>query len=657
MCGIAGILNYIRNIPDPALTQKMLAQIEYRGPDESGIYAGENISMGTVRLSIIDLVSGNQPMSTPEKDLWIVFNGEIFNYIELRNELKKKGYQFRTQSDTEVLLLLYKEYKEKCLQKLNGQFAFAIWNSQNKELFLARDRFGIRPLFYTLVNDDFVFASEIKCLLQHNLLQPEMDLFALSQIFTFWTTLSPKTIFKNIYELPPGYFLLKKPDSTNVMQYWKYCFPSVSQRYKSLHIEDVLPEFEALLRDSVRLRLRADVPVAAYLSGGIDSSVATYFIKNIDHSVLNTYSIKFTDNEFDESAYQEEMSAWLSTKHKTFECRNEDIALNFPEVIYHAEIPLLRTGSVPMYLLSKNVSDDGIKVVMTGEGADEILGGYNIFKEAAIREFWAKEPESVYRPRLLGKLYPYMEQFKGRSQYSLRFFYGYQLENTGSPVYSHLIRWNNSSHIKSFFSQDVKNMINNYDPVDQLMSVLPEDIRGWESLAKAQWLETTVFMSGYLLSSQGDRVSMANSVEGRYPFLDHRLTEFCAQLPAGLKLKGLTEKFILKKLMNNRLPKSVINRPKQAYRAPVIKSFLSPLTPAYVSDILSERYIKDFGIFDSKMVNKLMNKALSGTLITENENMAFAGILSTQILINLFIRRRELPVTDRLHSDCRIIFE
>ncbi len=657
MCGIAGLLNYNLPLNNLDVLKNMLSQIEYRGPDESGIYIGEHIGLGNVRLSIIDLIHGKQPMSTPDEDLWIILNGEIFNYIELRKELKESGYQFRTNSDTEVLLLLFKEYGENCLARLNGQFAFAIWNKNNKELFLARDRVGIRPLFYSSINGNFIFSSEIKSLFKFLELKPEINYQALSQVFTFWTTLSPNTVFKNIYELPPGCYMKVNPSGQQIKRYWQLKFPSRNQNHELDDLNRAMEEFESLLSDAVRIRLRADVPVAAYLSGGIDSSATTYFIKKAAPDMLTTYSIGFSDAEFDETPYQKEVSSWLGTSHIAFKCYNEDIAINYPQVIWHSEIPLLRTGPVPMYLLSKNVHQNKIKVVITGEGADEMLAGYNIFKEAIIREFWSKQPDSKYRPLLLQKLYPYLSQFQGRNKKILKFFFGYKLQETNSPFYSHFIRWNNAEHLKAYFSKDFKNNIADKDPLDYLFSQLPVGFESWDLLSRAQWLESSIFMSGYLLSSQGDRVSMANSVEGRYPFLDYRVIEYCANLPGNFKLNGLTEKYILKKLMRDRLPEKIINRPKQAYRAPIARSFLKTNAPDYIQDYLSTNKIMDFQIFNVDLVHKLIERMNLNHTISEIDNMALAGILSTQMWIDYFINKKTPFKTNRLKSDCRIIFD
>ena len=609
-------------------------QIQYRGPDESGIYIGKGVGLGSVRLSIIDLAQGQQPMSDETGEFWIVFNGEIFNYIELRDELIALGYRFRTGSDTEVLLLLFKHYREKCLEKLNGQFAFAIWDTQRKELFLGRDRVGIRPLFYYRDGETFVFGSEIKCLMESGQVKAEIDPESLNRVFTFWTIPSPGTMFKGVKELPPGHYMVVREHETEIKPYWELSFQGESGGDETRSLSDSMEEFESILADSVRLRLRADVPVAAYLSGGIDSSATTWLIKQIEPGVLNTFSLGFESREFDETAFQQSVAEQLETTHRSITCKNSDVADHFAQVLWHTEIPLLRTGAVPMFLLSGLVNDSGIKVVITGEGADEFLGGYNIFKETIIREFWSREPSSKIRPLLLQKLYPYLAQFQGRNNALLKMFFGYRLNDTDSPAYSHLIRWNNSLHIKEHIRKDFLN--GSADPVESFISTLPEGLGDLDLLSRAQWLESTLFMSGYLLSSQGDRMGMAHSVEGRYPFLDHRVIEFCSKLPWNHKIRGLNEKYLMKKLMDGRLPDEVVHRPKQAYRAPVASSLTSEKAPEYLREVLSPGMLSKYGIFNTASVEKLLGKMGEGKTVTENENMAVAGILSTQILMDMF---------------------
>jgi len=353
MCGIVGIYNSTEPLQSPEnLLQRMLGRIQYRGPDESGIYINNRVAMGSVRLSIIDIQSGQQPLSSSDGKYWIVFNGEIFNYIELKTDLKCLGYSFRTESDTEVLLNAYMEYGSDCLNRLNGQFVFAIWNNEKKELFLARDRVGIRPLFYTRTeNNTFLFGSEIKTLFEHPGVKAEIDSVSMSQIFTFWSTLTPRTVFKKIFELAPGHFMKISDGQYVIKPFWSLRFPVNKESCFKGSIDDAAAELENLLTDAVRIRLRADVQVAAYLSGGLDSSATTALIKKIMPETLQTFSIGFEDNEFDETLFQQEVSKYLGTRHTAFTCTRQDIGNYFPQVVWHSEIPILRTAPVPMFCL------------------------------------------------------------------------------------------------------------------------------------------------------------------------------------------------------------------------------------------------------------------------------------------------------------------
>jgi asparagine synthase (glutamine-hydrolysing) len=634
MCGVAGIIDYQSKTNSKSLIESMLRTIIYRGPDESGIYHSPIATLGNVRLSIIDIAGGQQPLSDPSGRYWIVFNGEIFNYLDLRKDLEGKGCIFRTQSDTEVLVQLYTVYGKRCLDLLNGQFAFAIWDKMKEELFIARDRVGIRPLFYNIHDGVFSFASEIKALFQQKNIKREFCSESLAQIYTLWTTITPDVAFKNIYELSPGHFATYNRKGLKIEKYWDLSFNNTDS---TLSFQDAIDRFPELFSDAVRIRLRADVEVAAYLSGGIDSSATVSYIKNIEPGILNTFSIGFEEKDFDESKYQEEAVKYFKTAHKSMKCSSKDIADYFPKVIWHAETPMTRTAPAPMLLLAKLVRDNNIKVVITGEGSDEILAGYDIFREAMIRRKWASQPDSVTQPLLLKKLYPDIPHLKNANPNVLKMFFGYKLNEVNNPFYSHLLRWNNSNHIKKHFSGDLKNELEGYSPFDELTKKIPENFNKWDPLAKAQWLETAIFMSGYLLSSQGDRMAMANSVEGRYPFLDYRLIEFCNSLPSDFKLNGLNEKYLLKKLLKNKIPESIIKRPKQPYRAPIQSVFLSKNAPEYVKYMLSDTYTKSVGIFNHDSISTLLSRIEKTGISSEMDNMVITSVISTHLLYYQFI--------------------
>ena len=459
MCGIVGIAKLNKqDTVDGLHLRQMLSMIRHRGPDEFGIYQDTFVGLGSARLSIIDLATGQQPITNEDESCWIVFNGEIFNYIELRQELEIQGHHFTTQSDTEVILHLYEEYGVECLSHLNGQFALAIWDSRKERLFLGRDRMGIRPLFYTEQDGTLIFGSEIKAILAHPNVQAEIDSESLHQIFTVWTTLSPNTAFKNIVELPPGHYLVAQNQSIHVMPYWELDFQGdTSTEITPKLISQYREELQELLIDATTIRLRADVPVGAYLSGGLDSSIITSIIRHYTSNRLDTFSITFDDPDFDESSYQQQMVDLIGTQHQITHTTQQAIGDIFPDVIWHTEIPILRTAPAPMYFLSKLVNDNHYKVVMTGEGADEFFGGYNIFKETMVRRFWAKQPESEIRPLLLQKLYPYLAS-SSRNTAFFQAFFKQNLSDTHLNHYSHILRWKNTERLKRFLAPDVRDM-------------------------------------------------------------------------------------------------------------------------------------------------------------------------------------------------------
>ena len=407
MCGIAGFVRLDPGAarPDDALLRRMLGALRHRGPDAFGTYRDAIAGLAHARLSIIDLSTGQQPLSNEDGSLWIVFNGEIFNYLELRDELVAHGHRFRTASDTEVLVHAWEQWGEDALSRLNGQWAFALWDSRGKRLVLSRDRLGVRPIYLTRTGGRLVFASEIKGLFADPGVSRALDPVGLDQVFTFWTTVAPRTPFQGIEELPPGHTLVVDlaagaPRET-LRSYWTPSFPPRGAE-PAISIEDAAEGLRDRLERAVTLRLlRADVPVGCYLSGGIDSSVIAALCRRAKSGAFRTFSLRFADEEFDETPYQRLMAERLDAEHAEVVCTRADIARVFPDVIEHTERPILRSAPAPMYLLSRLVRDADFKVVLTGEGSDEMLAGYDIFREAKVRAFWAREPESVSRPRLL----------------------------------------------------------------------------------------------------------------------------------------------------------------------------------------------------------------------------------------------------------------
>ncbi|MDH3890966.1 MAG: asparagine synthase (glutamine-hydrolyzing) [candidate division Zixibacteria bacterium] len=644
MCGIAGYFKLNSNtLPDEQLIGRMVNIMRHRGPDEFGVYLDDNCVLGHARLSIIDLTSGSQPLCNEDGSLWIVYNGEVYNYIELREELKTAGHHFRTQSDTEVIVHAWEQWGRDCLDRFNGQFAFAIYDRNKRSLFVARDRLGIRPVFYTVHDGRFVFASEIKGIFCDPSIQPCLDYKGLDEIFTWWTTTPPRTAFERISELPAGSFLQIKEEQIESGRWWDMSFPTEFDRSRSS--DSWAEELHELLVDAVRLRLRADVPVGAYLSGGLDSSATTALIRQFTDNRVETFSIAFQDKAYDESGYQREMADYLGTNHHQVSCTYQDIATNFPHVIRHAERPILRTAPTPLYMLSELVRGNNFKVVLTGEGADEIFGGYDLFKETLVRKFWSRQPDSEWRPLLLRKLYPTLPLSPGRARFYLETFYKAGLSESDAWLFSHQPRINTTVKLKDYFTDEAKQRIGDHDSLEAFGRDLPDQFQDWHHLLRAQFLEAKSLLSGYLLSSQGDRVSAANSVEGRYPFLDHRVVELGSRIPPWLKIRGLNEKAILKRAMKKELPPRIVERVKQPYMAPDSNSFFCEDPPAYVEEMLSEECLARTGLFKPEAVAKLRTKCarLSHAHLSFKDNMSFIGILSTQLLVQQFIDQSEKP--------------
>jgi asparagine synthase (glutamine-hydrolysing) len=639
MCGIAGFVAEGINLQDDSVIRRMIHAIRHRGPDATGVYLDESAALGHARLSIIDLAGGGQPMCNEDGSLWITFNGEIFNYLELRIDLIARGHVFSTKSDTEVILHLFEEYGQDCVSRINGQWAFAIWDKKRRRLFLSRDRFGVRPLFYAEAQGAFLFASEIKALFTWPGFERRLDLEALNEIFTFWHTLPPRTAFQGVKELPPGHSALLDGGRITIERYWDLAYQARGLHSNGDFSEDDCAErLLALLEDATRLRLRADVPVGAYLSGGIDSTLIASLVKRTGVTRLNTFSVRFEDSELDEGPFQSEAVKSLGTDHREILCSNRQIGEIFPDVIWHAEKPVIRTAPAPLYLLARLVRQSGYKVVLTGEGADEVLGGYDIFKEAKVRAFWASQPDSKLRPLLLRKLYPYQSRTQMQSPAYLSAFFHAGEADRQSPFFSHLPRWRMTSRLKSFFSDEAKSQLAGEAPLEWLGSALPERFAGWDAFTKAQYLEASYLLPGYILSSQGDRVAMAHAVEGRFPFLDYRVAAFACKLPSRLLMKVLKEKYLLKRSARNLVPRAVLERHKQPYRAPDARSFFCAGAADYVSELLSPGRIREDGVFHPGAVERLVEKARRGDVAGVADNMAVVGILSTQLLIHRFIR-------------------
>jgi asparagine synthase (glutamine-hydrolysing) len=643
MCGIAGIVDLAGgNPPDSATIRRMISALRHRGPDEFGIYLDERTGLGHARLSIIDLATGQQPLASEDGSILIVYNGEVYNYVELREELRALGRPFKTSSDTEVIVQAYRQWGEEMVDRLNGQFAFALWDASKSRLFMARDRLGIRPLYWSMRSGRFHFASEVKAIFTDPSVPRELDPRGIDQIFTFWTTVAPTTPFRGINELPPGCTLTLDaglPGSPELREkrYWELRYPEEGASH-ALSLEEASEELLERLHRATELRmLRADVPVGSYLSGGIDSSVIAALGRRAKEGTFRTYSVRFADEEFDETGYQKMMVDHLHSDHADIMCERKGIAAIFPDVIYHTERPVLRTAPAPLFMLSGLVRDNGFKVVLTGEGSDEILAGYDIFREAKIRAFWSRQPESTRRPLLLERLYPYMARSPSASRAMARKFFGQGLELAGRPGFSHHPRWSATAALKRLFSPTMREAVSGTEAAEELVSTLPEEFGSWDLLSQSQYLEITTLLSGYLLSSQGDRMLMAHSVEGRFPFLDHEVVQFCNSLPPSYKLRVLDEKHLLKRCSRGLVPDPILTRPKQPYRAPDAPSFVGGESGdlAYVGRVMSPEAVLAAGIFDAGGITRLKAKCEAQAergQFSNSDNMAFIGVLSTQLL-------------------------
>ncbi len=651
MCGVAGYWHLGNRPVDGAALRRMTRALAHRGPDDEGYHEAPGIALGHRRLAIIDLDSGQQPLCNEDGSIWVVFNGEIFNYLELRADLEKRGHHFRTRSDTETLVHLYEEKGLAFVDELNGQFAIVLWDARRRRLVLVRDRVGIRPLFHaTLTDGTVLFGSEMKALFAHGALRPEVDPVAVGQIANFWVSVPPRTPFKGVEELAPGRMLVLEEDGRRTLStYWRHQFPA-EHDYEERSFEYWKQELQAVLHDAVRLQLRSDVPVAAYLSGGLDSSILTALVQRHHIQDLTTFSVGFADARFDEREFQQQVVRHLQTRHRSVEVTGDDIGLALSDVVWYAERPMMRTAPAPLLRLSKLVRDSGIKVVLTGEGADELFGGYNIFREDKVRRFWARHPDSPWRPALLSKLYPYIER-DAKTDAFWRMFFRAGLEETTDPYYSHRRRWHNTSQIRRVFTPEFREQMHGDEAMmAELETYLDPGRERWHPLCRAQYLEMSLFMSGYLLSSQGDRVMMGNSIEGRVPFLDHRVIELAARIPPRLKLRVLEEKYILKRAFEDILPPAVAARPKHPYRSP-ISECLNGNTDHLAASLLRPDALRQSGFANPDAITKLLSKASPGGAgLGERDEMALATVASLQLLNHLFVENSISTHRERHHE-------
>ena len=622
----------------------MAGELEHRGPDGVGLYRDERFGMVNTRLAIVDLTGGDQPIGNEDGRYWAMQNGEIFNYPELTRELTALGHRFRTRSDTEVLVHAYEQWGEAFLERLNGEFAIAIWDRRTRELFLARDRFGIRPLFLADLGGDVAFASEPAALLRHPSAERRLDPFALVETFTLWSVLPDRSAFPGIHELPAGHHLRIGPDGRGpAVRWWDLAF-APREGTRTERPEALAEELRVLLDDATRIRLRADVPVGAYLSGGLDSSITSLLARRHVPQELRAFGVGFEDPRFDESRFQDRMARALGVDLTRITVSGGDVAASFPEVVRRAATPLLRTAPAPLLRLSAAVRDTGMKVVLTGEGADELFGGYGIFQETMVRRFWARDPESTLRPRLLGRIYPYLAHDLAKGGGFMAEFFKAGLEDVDDPLYGLRPRMATTRRNLRFLSADARAAAAEVgDPAERLIARLPARFAEFGPLGQAQYLEIATFMSGYLLHGQGDRMLMAHGVEGRFPFLDVRVAEFAAALPERMRLRDVEEKRLLRTAFADLLPPEIAKRPKRPYRAPIVRSFFGPDAPDYVRETLAPERVAESGLFDPDAVRRLVAKGerYVDAGLGEGDEMGLVGVLSTLLLHESMVRRPE----------------
>lgn len=645
MCGIAGYLSRQQAASrDPLFS--MLKSVGHRGPDSYSGFVEGGVAMGTARLAIVDLAGGTQPAVSDDRRVAVVFNGEIFNFRELRAGLEKQGHRFRTRSEVETLLHLYLQHGEGFVSLVKGQFAIAVWDGRGEDrLLLYRDRFGIRPLFWHRNAQTILFASEIKGLLSHPAVQPRLNAHAILQTIRFWTVAGDTSAFEGVKQVPAGHYLKLSAGEECLVRYWQL---PVSAEVEPLYFasdEDYFAAFREQLDASIRRQRMADVPVGSYLSGGIDSTVVAARLSRQIDGPLKTYSVTFDDPDYDESFAQDLVARRFGFDHHACRISSGDISRTFPQVVWQAETPLFRTAPVPLFLLSRAVRKDGLKVVMTGEGADEMLLGYDLFKEVAIRLFWEKRPESKWRGRLLERLYRHLPQYRNRRYIQILMdFYRTTLQGAEEdPHYAMAVRWGNGKAIENYLSPVLREQAAAYDPCSALQPMLPPRYPDIDHVERAQQVEVATLLSNYLLASQGDRMSMSHGVEGRYPYLDDDFVAFVARLPRRIKLRGLRDKFVLRHAFGEEIPDQIRNRPKVAYQAPeMIAFFENGKMPDYAEELLSRERIQETGLFDPGAVDALIAKGRSATLsrLGMRDSVAYLVILSTMLLDELYVRSK-----------------
>jgi asparagine synthase (glutamine-hydrolysing) len=606
MCGIAGIISLnSRNRVDQKILTKMTKSIAHRGPDDQGFFITPEVGLGARRLSIIDLLGGDQPIANEDETMWIVFNGEIYNYQGLREIATQKGHRLRTQSDTEVILHLYEEFGADCLHHLSGIFAFAIWDNRKKELFVARDQMGVKPIYYTLTKNFLVFGSEIKVLMQHPEVYREINLNSLNQYLTFEYVPTPGTILNNVFRLEPGHFFRH---NTTGLKIHKYRQPDL-RGSETRHLMDVEAQKEKLhstLEEAVKEELVSDVPVGVFLSGGLDSStVATLMARNAGRQV-NSFSIAFKEASFDESCYARKVANLLGLKHHELTVDSQMALDLIPRLADYLDEPFGDSSFIPTFILSRFASQH-VKVVLGGDGSDELFAGYPTLTAHRIFFMYQKLFPETFRT----KLFPKLAHFLPTSFNNISFDFKLKrfLDGEGRSLLERHHSW-----LGSFTDQEKKSLLkkelhpalgNTFEPTYQhSKNCLAEN-----DLNQILYNDLKMYLEGDILFKV-DRASMANSLEVRVPFLNRRILDLAMNLPLDLKLNRLTGKYLLKKTMASVLPDEIIYRQKKGFNIPIAHWLAGDLRPLLM-DLLSSARIKAQGLFDSSYIETLLQEHFS----------------------------------------------
>lgn len=597
MCGISGILNFDReNSVDETVIRKMTDTIVHRGPDGASVFTDGRVGFGFRRLSIIDIDHGMQPFFSPDGSIVLICNGEIYNYKELRAEMNARGHVTKTNCDVEIIVFLYMEYGVECIKKLNGQFAFALYDKKINQLFLGRDQFGICPLFYARTAESFVFGSEIKSIIQAPGVSREVNLNGLDQIFSFPGNIAPTTIFKGVHCLEAGHFALLRDGQLSNYEYWNLEYPDDGQQ--GSHTEQYyLDGLEELLLQSIKYRLISDVPVGFYLSGGLDSSLIGGMMRRLKNGDdFKSFSICFSNEkenkDINEQRFQRMVSEHINSQHHEVEFEWSNFESKIRDVIYHAETPLKETYNVCSLALSDLAQRENVKVVLCGEGADELFGGYAGYK------FDRRSAEN-------GSSFRDLQQIKRE-----------EVCNTlwGNPKFVYEKDEYDFSDTKSaLYSDGVNSVYRDFNSIRK-PAVDHKRLRNKHIFHQRSYVDFKLRLAGHLIADHGDRMTMANSVEGRYPFLDVNLIEFIKQIPPSLMLHGMTEKYPLKRLGEKYIPRQIINREKFGFVAPGSPQLLKSRN-AWANDLLSYDTIKRQGFFNPDTIEHLKKLYVSDNFI------------------------------------------